>query len=67
MGRSDFSTVVTRELTIIARGDFYQNMYRMVYEQVRINGLGTKAKVEATPQAAHGFAVRTVREHHPGC
>ena len=40
---SDFCTIVTGELAAIPRGHFYQNMYRMVYEQARLNGLGRQA------------------------
>jgi hypothetical protein len=57
--------LVATELDAIPRGGPDQNQYRMVYEQVRLNGLGSKAQVEATPQAAHDFALRTVRGHHP--
>jgi hypothetical protein len=57
--------LVAKELEAIPRGGPDQNMYRMVYEQVRLSGLESKAQVEATPQAAHEFALRTVREHQP--
>jgi len=40
-------------------------MYRMVYEQARLNGLGTRPEVAATSQAAHEIALRTAREHQP--
>lgn len=66
MGRSDFSTIVIRELRSIPRGDFCQNMDRMVYEQARLNSFGSKPQVELTPQAAGKFALRTVPKHHPG-
>jgi len=55
--------LVAKELEAIPRGGPDQNMYRMVYEQVRLNGLGSQAQVDATPQAALEFALRTVREH----
>jgi hypothetical protein len=57
--------LVAKELEGIPRGGPDQNMYRMVYEQVRLNGLGPRAQVGATPQAAHEFALRTVREDQP--
>jgi len=56
--------LVAKELEAIPSGGPDQNMYRMVYEQVRLNGLGSDAQVEATPQAAHEFALRTVQRHH---
>jgi hypothetical protein len=40
-------------------------MYRMIYQQVRQNGLGARAEVEPTPEDARVFALRTVREQYP--
>ena len=65
MGRLDFSSIVTGELKTIPRGDFYQNMYRMVYQQARLNGLGRRAQLPSSPEAAHDCALRSVREDCP--
>jgi len=56
---------VETELEAIPRGSPAQNMYRMVYEQARLNGLGTRPQVAATSHAAHEFALRAAREHQP--
>jgi len=40
-------------------------MYRMVYEQARLNGLGRRAQLARTAAAAHDSALRAVREHQP--
>ena len=56
---------VATELEAIPRGSLAQNMYRMVYEQVRLNGLGARAEVGSTSEDAHNFALQTVREQHP--
>jgi hypothetical protein len=60
-----FSTIVTEELAAIPKGECYQNMYRMVYEQARLNGLGRRAQIAGTAAVAHEFALRSVREHQP--
>lgn len=65
MLRDDLSTIVARELRNIPRGSYAQNMYRMVYQQARLNGLGQKAELPNTAQAAHQCALETVRENHP--
>ena len=62
---ADLRALVAEELEAVQRGGPEQNMYRMVYEQVRLNDLGSRAQVEATPQAAHEFALRTVQERSP--
>ena len=62
---SDLCTIVTGELAAIPRGNFYQNMYRMVYEQARLNGLGRQAQLTGTAAAALDFALRTVRDYQP--
>jgi hypothetical protein len=56
---------VAKELEAIPRGSPAQNLYRMVYEQVRLNGLGTRAELPDAPCAAHEVALRTVTELHP--
>jgi hypothetical protein len=56
--------LVAKELEGIPRGGLGQNMYRMAYEQARLNGLGSRVQIAATPQAAHELSLRTVREHY---
>ena len=62
---ADLRALTAKEIETIPRGGLDQNMYCMVYEQVRLNGLGSKAQVEGTAEVAHGFALRTVQEHNP--
>jgi len=62
---TELSTRVAEELTVIPRRGFFQNMYRMVYQQARLNGLGRGAKIADTAADAHEFALRLVREHQP--
>lgn len=62
---TELLTVVAEELAAIPRGDFYQNMYRAVYEQARLNGLGRRAQIAGTADAAHEVALRSVREQRP--
>jgi hypothetical protein len=57
---------VATELEAIPRGGPAQNMYRMVYERARLNGLGTRAEVGLNPGDAHAFALQVVREQNPG-
>jgi hypothetical protein len=57
--------VVATELKAIPRGSPAQNMYRMVYEQARLNALGSHAEIEGTQIAAHNLALRIVRQHQP--
>lgn len=56
---------VTRELEDIPRGSLAQNIYRMVYQQARLNGLGARPETGPTSADAHAFALRTVRAQHP--
>jgi hypothetical protein len=56
---------VATELEAIPRGDPAQNMYRMVYEQARMNGLGARAEIGPTAADAHAFAVQAIREQNP--
>jgi len=62
---TELLTIVTEELAGIPRGDFYQNMYRALYEQSRLNGLGRRAHIVGTASAAHEIAFRSVRERRP--
>jgi aspartokinase-like uncharacterized kinase len=62
---AELNALVTEELVAIPRGGFYQNMYRMAYEQARLNGLGSRPEVAATSQAAHEVALRLVRQQQP--
>jgi hypothetical protein len=57
--------LVAQELDAIPRGGLDQNIYRMAYEQARLNGLGSRPEVEATSQAAHEVALRLAREKQP--
>jgi hypothetical protein len=57
--------LVAHELHCIPRGCLDQNLYRMAYEQARLNGLGSRPEVAATSQAAHEVALRVVRERQP--
>ena len=57
--------LVAQELEAIPRGGLDQNMYRMAYEQARLNGLGSRPEVAAAGQAAHEVALRLVRERKP--
>jgi hypothetical protein len=63
--QTEVSTTVVDELATIPRGDFNQNMYRMVYQQARLNGLGRRAQIAGTASAAHETALRSIREHQP--
>jgi len=54
--------LVARELDAIPRGSQLQNMYRMVYEQARLNGLGNHPNFPPTEEAAHVLALRSVQE-----
>ncbi len=56
---------MAKELVAIPRGGPGQNVYRMVCEQVRLDGLGSQAQVEATPQGGQEFALGTAQEHRP--
>lgn len=56
---------VDRELGAIPRGDLPQNLYRAAYEQARLNGLGSRAKVGDNPEDAHVAALEVVRAHYP--
>jgi hypothetical protein len=47
------------------RGSPAQNLYRMAYEQPRLNGLGARAEIGPTTEDAHAVAIQTVRKHHP--
>ncbi len=58
-------TRVANELEAIPRGTVAQNMYRMVYQQARLNGLGSRPETGPTSEDAHAFALLTVREQHP--
>jgi hypothetical protein len=40
-------------------------MYRMFYEQIRLNGMGGRPQVPATSASAHDLALKMVREHEP--
>ena len=40
-------------------------MYRMIYEQARLNGLGRRAQIASTASATHEFALRAVGEQQP--
>jgi hypothetical protein len=62
---AELISFVTEELAAIPREGFYQNMYRMIYEQARLNGLGCRAQIAGTASAAHEFALRAVREQQP--
>ena len=57
--------LVSEELAAIPRREFYQNLYRMVYEQARLNGLGRRAEIAPIAVVAHDFALRLVREQQP--
>jgi hypothetical protein len=57
--------LVAQELQAVPRGGLDQNIYRMGYEQARLNGLGSRAQIAATPWAAYQLALRTVRKHYP--
>jgi len=56
---------ITDELEAIPRGSLAQNIYRMVYQQARLNGLGSRPEIGPTSEDAHAFALQTVREQHP--
>lgn len=58
-------TLPDTALAVIPRGGFYQNMYRMIYEQARLNGLGRRAQIASTASATHEFALRAVGEQQP--
>lgn len=62
---SDLCTIVNGELAAIPRGHFYQNMYRMVHEQARLNGPGRQDQPAGTDAAVLDFALRTVRDYQP--
>lgn len=62
---SELNALVMKELVAIPRGGIYQNMYRMAYEQARLNGLGSRPELAATSQAAQEVALRLVRQLQP--
>ena len=62
---TELDALVTEELATIPRGGFYQNLYRMVYEQARLNGLGRRAQIAGTAPAAREFALGVVRQQQP--
>jgi hypothetical protein len=62
---TELLAIATEELAAIPRKDFYQNMYRTVYQQARLNGLGRRAQIAGTAAAAHEIALRSVREQKP--
>jgi len=56
---------VANELEAIPRGTLAQNIYRMVYQHARLNGLGSRLEIGPSSEDAHAFALQTVREQHP--
>jgi hypothetical protein len=56
---------IAKELEAIPRGSLAQNLYRMIYHQARLNGLGSRPEIGPTSEDAHAFALQTVREQHP--
>jgi hypothetical protein len=56
---------VANELEAIPRGTLAQNIYRMVYQQARLNGLGSRPEIGPTSEEAHAFALQAVREQDP--
>jgi hypothetical protein len=56
---------VAQELEAIPRGTLAQNIYRMIYQQARLNGLSSRAEIGPTSEDAHALALQTVREQHP--
>jgi hypothetical protein len=65
MMNSQLGALVAAEVKNIPRGDLSQNIYRMAYQQARLNGLGAQPEIAATPEAAHEIALQVVREHDP--
>ncbi len=65
MTNNQFNAIVSTELQTIPRGDLPQNLYRAVYEQARLNGLGFHPELAPTPDAAHQCALDLIRQRHP--
>jgi len=65
MTNDEMQALVTEELKDIPRGEPGQNIYRMAYEQARLNGLGSLAEIPPTALAAKQLALQTVRETYP--
>jgi hypothetical protein len=61
----ELNAFATEDLVAIPRGGFYENIYRMAYEQARLNGLGSRPEIAATSQATHEVGLRLVRQQQP--
>jgi hypothetical protein len=57
--------LLSTELENIPRGSPTQNLYRMAYQQARLNGLGAQAEIAPTSEAAHKLALASALEHDP--
>lgn len=57
--------LIADELKRIPRGNFAQNLYRMVYTDARQNALGSRPEIGREAADAHAFALRVVRACHP--
>lgn len=68
MSLREMNALIAGELLSIPRGPHgsAQNMYRMVYQLSRMNGLGRKPEIARSAAAAHATALRVTRSHYPG-
>jgi hypothetical protein len=64
MSPSEMRARTTTELGRVPRGEFAQNMYRMLLQQYLMNSLGSSPQVLGL-LAAHAAALRSVRESFP--
>lgn len=65
MNKTELRVILAQELEGIPRGSISQNLYRMIYFDIRLNGFGMQPEVPATRRAAHEFALQKVRESDP--
>jgi hypothetical protein len=64
MSPSEMRAETAKELSRVPRGEFAQNMYRMLLQQYLMNSLGSFPEVLGA-SAAHAAALRLVRESFP--
>ena len=54
--------VIKQELSCYPEGSMSQNCFRALYEMARLQALSSKSTIPATPEAAHEYALETVRK-----
>jgi hypothetical protein len=57
--------LIKHELQRYPRGDAPQNLFRVLYEMTRVQGLDRRSAVPGTADSAHESALETVRKQYP--